>query len=213
MSSLAEFMPELWRAAIVFVYALLFAFVEIEIEGEHGWAERLPTWYRVTPRYARVFIWATSGKPLTGYHLLMIPLAFLSFHLGFAFGQPWSATQEVSVVALFMFWFLIWDFLWFLFNPHFGWKRFRPGQVWWLGKRWLGPFPLEYWHGLLLSVAVAALPWLVRDNGQPLLKHAITCALLLAATAASALFVPAYHRWYRHMRREGADERSQVPRR
>ena len=38
-----------FRIVFLFVYALLFAAVEIEIEGEHGWAERLPTWYRVTP--------------------------------------------------------------------------------------------------------------------------------------------------------------------
>jgi hypothetical protein len=32
----------LW-VLFLFGYALLFAAVEIEIEGSHGWAERLPT--------------------------------------------------------------------------------------------------------------------------------------------------------------------------
>ena len=36
------------RTLFLFGYALLFAAVEIEIEGSHGWAERLPTWFRVT---------------------------------------------------------------------------------------------------------------------------------------------------------------------
>ena len=56
------------RILFLFAYALLFALAEIEIEGAHGWAEKLPTWYRVTPRYARLFGLFLSGKPLTGYH-------------------------------------------------------------------------------------------------------------------------------------------------
>ena len=38
----------------LFGYALLFALAEIEIEGPHGWAERLPTWFRVTTPGARL---------------------------------------------------------------------------------------------------------------------------------------------------------------
>src|SRR5947199_157123 len=78
------------RIAGLFLYALLFAAVEIEIEGEHGWAERLPTWYRLTPRYARAFSFLLSGKPLTGYHAVMFFVPLASFHLGFLFGLSWS---------------------------------------------------------------------------------------------------------------------------
>ena len=31
---------------LLFAYALLFALVEIEIEGKDGWAINLPTWFR-----------------------------------------------------------------------------------------------------------------------------------------------------------------------
>ena len=34
----------LWFLLFVFVAALIFAKLEIEIEGPHGWAEKLPTW-------------------------------------------------------------------------------------------------------------------------------------------------------------------------
>src|SRR4051812_18615978 len=54
------------RVLLLFGYALLFAAVEIEIEGSHGWAERLPPWFRITPWYARLYGLLMRGKPLTG---------------------------------------------------------------------------------------------------------------------------------------------------
>src|SRR5918911_5602389 len=97
---------------LLFVYALLFALVEIEIEGPDGWAEKLPTWYRVTPGYARLFAAVLSGKPLTGYHATMLPITVLSFHLGFAFGLPWSWAAELRILAAYMVYNVVWDFLW-----------------------------------------------------------------------------------------------------
>jgi hypothetical protein len=202
---------QLPSALLLFIYALIFAMVEIEIEGPDGWAEKLPTWYRVTPWYARVFSRAIGGKPLTGYHATMIPLALLSFHVGFAFGQPWSIGAEAEVLARFGFWTIVWDALWFVLNPAFGWQRFRPGQVWWLGRVWIGPFPVEYWTALASSFVVAALPALLgaRVVGA-LVHHAAFCALQIALGLLVGLAAPAYQRWYRYMRRPGSDERPLV---
>jgi len=49
----AFFLAALPRIAFLFGFALLFALVEIEIEGADGWASKLPTWYRRSPAYAR----------------------------------------------------------------------------------------------------------------------------------------------------------------
>src|SRR5437762_293551 len=92
----------LCSSLLLFAYALLFALVEIEIEGPHGWAEKLPTWYRVSPWYARLMAVVLSGKPATGYHVTMVPLSILSFHLGLAFGLPWSWTLEARLLAAYM---------------------------------------------------------------------------------------------------------------
>ena len=54
--------------ALVCAWALLFALVEIEIEGEHGWAAQLPTFHVGGP------IPRLTGKPLTGYHVFMVPI-------------------------------------------------------------------------------------------------------------------------------------------
>ena len=209
MSDLVSNLPgDLPRHGLLFIYALLFALAEIEIEGHRGWAEALPTWYRVTPWYARLFRFVMSGKPLTGYHAVMLPLTFVSFHMGFAFGQPWSLPAEAVVLARFLFWIMVWDLIWFLFNPAFGWGRFRPGQVWWLGRRWFARFPQEYWMGALLSFAVAAAGHGTQSPSEACLSHAMFCLTLVALTVLACAAVPSYQRWYKHMRRTGADERA-----
>jgi hypothetical protein len=96
---LADVFATMPSTLLLFAYALLFALVEIEIEGKDGWAMNLPTWYRREPFYARVFALLLSGKPLTGYHAVMFFIPFVSFHIGLAFGQPWSWGLEARMVA------------------------------------------------------------------------------------------------------------------
>ena len=94
----------LCRALFLFGYALLFALVEIEIEGPHGWAERLPTWFRITTPTARIYGLFMRGKPLTGYHAVMFVLPLWSFHIGFFGGVPWSWAAEAGTLAAYMIW-------------------------------------------------------------------------------------------------------------
>jgi hypothetical protein len=192
---------------LLFGYALLFALVEIEIEGKDGWAMNLPTWYRRKPVYARVYAFLLSGKPLTGYHAVMFSIPFVSFHVGLAFGQPWSWGLEARVIASYLVWNVTWDFLWFVLNPHFGWARFRKGQIWWHGGVWIGRLPIDYVNALWLSFLVAALPWFVRGNTTHLHRQLIFVVGMAVLTTAAALSAPLYQRWYRHMRRPGSDER------
>jgi hypothetical protein len=196
------------RTLLIFIYALLFALVEIEIEGPDGWAEKLPTWYRVRPLYARALAAVLSGKPLTGYHLTMLPLSLLSFHLGLAFGLPWSLGLEARLLAGYLVFNVAWDFLWFLLNPYFGWARFRKGAVWWHDSVWVGRFPIDYWNGVGGSFVLAGLPWLFGSDGTALRDHAVFTAGIALLTLGAALAAPLYQRWYRHMRRPGSDERS-----
>ena len=93
-----------FRVLFFFIYAFLFAAVEIEIEGPHGWAERLPTWFRITPPYARLYGVFMRGKPLTGYHAVMFVLPLWSFHFGFVAGLPWSWAAEAATLAAYMVW-------------------------------------------------------------------------------------------------------------
>ena len=51
------------------------------------------------------------------------------------------------------FW-IVEDLFWFVFNPHYGWRKFTRGNVWW-HKRWLFGLPLDYW--LMTGIIVALL--------------------------------------------------------
>jgi len=196
------------RVLFLFGYALLFALVEIEIEGPHGWAERLPTWFRVTTRAARVYGLFMRGKPLTGYHAVMFLLPLWSFHLGFFAGVSWSWAAEAATLAAYLAWAVTWDLLWFVLNPRFGWSRFRKGQVWWHGRTWIGRFPIDYWGALALSLAVAASAHLPSYEHGVLARQAALLAGFAALTLGCGLVAPAYMRWYAHMRRPDADERA-----
>lgn len=196
------------RVLFLFGYALLFALVEIEIEGPHGWAERLPTWFRITTPVARFYGLFMRGKPLTGYHAVMFVLPLWSFHIGFFGGVPWSWAGEAATLAAYMAWVVTWDFLWFVLNPRFGWARFRKGAVWWHGRTWIGRFPIDYWSALVVSCGLAAGARLTATGGGVLERHLVLIAGFAALTVVCGVAAPAYMRWYAHMRRPGSDERA-----
>ena len=122
--------------------ATLFALLEVQIEGPHGWAVSLPTW-RIENRWTRIFY---SGKPLTAYHLYVQLFMLALVHLPFAFGAvPLTWHMEARVLSFFMLFWVIEDFLWFLFNPAFGLKRFRSEHIWWHAPTWWWIMPRDYW--------------------------------------------------------------------
>ncbi len=180
-------------APLLCLFALVMALVEIEIEGPYGWAEKLPTPYRVSGPLARLFGLVLGGKPLTGYNLLMFAATLVAFHLPFAFGAPWSAARELTLLAAWIAWSAVWDFLWFLLNPAYGRRRFRPGNVWW-HSRWLWRLPLDYWIAVASSLALALVAQLIVRGeagggaaGSPWPGPLAAQALLLAAFAVWAL--------------------------
>lgn len=196
------------RILFLFGYALLFATVEIEIEGPHGWAERLPTWFRITPPYARLYRVFMRGKPLTGYHAVMFVLPLWSFHFGFVSGLPWSFTAEAATLAAYMIWTVTWDLLWFVLNPRFGWGRFRKGAVWWHGRTWIGRFPVDYYSAIAGSLVFAGLASFARGDVAVVARQAALIVAFATLTLLTVAAAPIYMRWYAHMRRPGSDERA-----
>jgi hypothetical protein len=132
-----------------FAIAFVLAHLEIQIEGAHGWAEKLPTWRWQTPRVLR---WV--GKPVTGYHVFLLLFILLLLHLPMMY-VGFSLEREVEIVSLFCLLAVFWDFLWFVCNPHFGLARFSVGHVWWF-KSWTLRLPTCYLMGLGLSLLIYA---------------------------------------------------------
>ena len=134
----------------VLLAATLVALLEIQIEGPAGWAKNLPTW-RSKPEkwYSKFAQTALNKEELTGYHLALWTTVLLFFHIPFFFGIPWGITLEKNLIASYFLFWMLEDFLWFIFNPAFGIKKFKPQYIPW-HKKWIGPFPKTYYTGLIL---------------------------------------------------------------
>jgi hypothetical protein len=144
-------------AAFTLMLAFMFAHVEVEIEGAHGWATSLPTW-RVEHHWLLDLLW--GGRPMTGYHAWVFPFIALFFHFPMVFRGFWSWRAQVRAIACIMLFWVAEDALWFIINPAFGMARFTPANVPW-HRHWWGPAPVDYWVFAPLCVVllvVSALP-------------------------------------------------------
>ncbi|MGA2583550.1 MAG: hypothetical protein ABSG31_09765 [Tepidisphaeraceae bacterium] len=129
---------------VVYLIATAFAFakVEIEIEGPHGWAANLPTW-RIQNAWTKLLY---GHRPLTGYHVWLQAFVFMLVHLPLAMGLlSWSVSLELRLLGFIVVFFIVEDFLWFLFNPAYGLKRFKPQNIWWHAPTWWWIMPRDYW--------------------------------------------------------------------
>jgi hypothetical protein len=136
--------------AYFFVIALVLAHLEIQIEGPHGWAEKLPTWRWDSRAVRRWF-----GKPITGYHFYLVTLILLFVHVPQLYGGSWE--READLLAMFFLLAATWDFLWFACNRHFGVHRFRKGQIWWFPTWTLG-VPRPYLLVIAFSLCAGLAP-------------------------------------------------------
>jgi hypothetical protein len=161
--------------AYVFLIAFALAQLEIQIEGPHGWAEKLPTWRWDGPGVRR---WL--GKPVTGYHLWLMTVILLLLHVPQLYGGSWE--READLLAMFFLLTVFWDVLWFACNPHFGMGRFRKGEVWWFPAWSLG-VPRPYLMAIALSLAAALAPalWMGAWSSHAL-RWGLVFAQLLALT-------------------------------
>jgi hypothetical protein len=199
---------ELGRILLLWLWAFGLAGIEIEIEGGRGWAERLPTWYLKRGKIGKLYGVVMGHRPLTGYHVFAFTIPLLILHFPFVFGVEWSLGAELQALAIFFALAVIWDYLWFVNNPAYTVKRFVRGNVWWFEVPWIWRFPLDYYLGIGTSVVLAAAAALVDGDGALLRSHLWLLAGLFVLTALAVAAAPLYHRWYRHTRRAGADDRA-----
>ena len=150
-------MPDLIQllATIGFVGVLAFFFakVEIHIEGDAGWAANLPTW-RVEKHWLLDIFW--GGRAMTGYHAWMMSFILLFFHLPIVLAWQWSWQLEARILASMMVFWIVEDFLWFIVNPAFGWKRFHQKHVPW-HKHWICGAPADYW--IFIGISGLLFAW------------------------------------------------------
>lgn len=196
--------------AFLYVLAVLFAAFEIEAEGKYGWGEKFPTWYRVSGFVARVYGTFTN-KPLTGYHaaLFFVPIMVFLWPMVATSTMSWHGV--LSALSAYFAWVVVWDYSWFIMNPHYGVKKFRRNNVWWFSRElWIGPVPEGYIAAWMMSLLLAAVSGLVGGGWA----QAVTDQLqqlgwyLVAVVLAIFTLGPLYSRYYNAMRQH--DERSEA---
>lgn len=192
-------------ALFVFLFAVVFAWIEIEVEGTEGWAKKLPTAKNVLGHF-------------TLYHVYMILLASLIIiaFMFFKHSQPrcgtdlspsnttqqsspntppslWHRVRPVLDVILktvfhLVAYFLIQDFLWFVFNPGFKIGGYHPSRVPW-HRPWWGGTPAFNFLGVGVLVILLAL-----SSADAELTFSSTAYVGLVLLAC--LLAPLYHWFY-----------------
>ena len=169
----------------LFMFCLVLAALETQIEGAAGWAANLPTWRPAqTTWYSRLYRKIVPGKDITGYHMLIGGLVLFFLHYPYFVSQNWSWSSELTTLALFFLVIVVWDFLWFVINPKYDFRQFWSEQVWW-HKTWFLHFPLDYWLGFIVS----ALLYVQFSLNWPLFKEWLeVVALFLVLTLLAVVF-------------------------
>ncbi len=198
----------LLRDVLLFAWAFGLGGVEVEIEGGYGWAERMPTWFLKRGTLGKVYGVFMAKRPLTGYHVYVFIMPLIILHLPFGYGLPWSLAAELMVFATFFALAVVWDYTWFVLNPAYTVQRFQKGNVWWFAGPWIWRFPLDYYNGFALSLILAALAAWSAGTVHVFYSQLWFLAVQVVLLGVTVLLSPYYHRWYRHMRRAGADDRA-----
>ena len=170
----AEHSAAVREGLYLFALCWLLARVEIEIEGDQGWAVSLPTW-RWEPEW---WLNLTNGKAVTGYHLWLTLFLLVAFHLPLVF-SGFSRELWAKCASAYLLTTAVWDLQWFAWNPAWGLEKFRTTRIPWFRRKLLG-FPVDYYAAVAASGAAS---WLIWSPGRE--EWAVRTGTVLIASAAS----------------------------
>ena len=155
----------------IVLYSFIKAYFEVQIEGRHGWAEKLPTWKWGPNKYTRIFM---GDRPLTGYHCGLWSVEFLLPLFPFIGGLvEWEWRFVFAYFSLLLLAGGLEDYLWAKFNG----LEFNKNNLPWFEGRWIkigkfgfpsifiinwifGPsfyFLYFYWNEIYMSLSWLAL--------------------------------------------------------
>ncbi len=176
------------KSIYIFLMAIVLAILEVQIEGKHGWATNLPTWRPGDDKwYAKFYKKIMGEKEMTGYHLAMFSFVFLIFHLPIFWVYSWSLKEELDIISIFFIFIVIWDYLWFVVNPHFTIKNFKGDHIFW-HRKWIGKWPSDYWFASLVSFLIAVIIDLFLNEGY-LVKWLLMFVIFLSLTFLTKILI------------------------
>ena len=169
----------MWQdyTAILFiiVHATTFSWLEVEMEGAHGWAVNMPT--------------SCAFAGWTWYHIAMNILIFLtvasiSNTYRAKFKNSWE--QYLASILLWAFrvvvYFCIEDIMWFVINKHYGIRKYTKNNVFWhADKMWfLGTIFLN-WVALFGTLVLGCIE--IASTGKFTVVREIVITIVFLAIA------------------------------
>lgn len=132
----------------ILISSVLFALLEIQIEGKDGWAEKLPTWKIKNPLEKII-----DMPYFTGYHIYFWIFIFTLLHFPYFLGLSFNFLNEVKIIETFILILLFEDFLWFILNPNWGIKRFLKEKIPWNRDK-IFYLPRIYWLSFVIVASM-----------------------------------------------------------
>lgn len=185
------FLNRLWPILYILSHATIFAWLEVEMEGKHGWAVNLPT--------------SCAFGGWTWYHIAMNLIVLLSVAAvtrGYdsTFKNIWE--KYVAGVLLYVFrvavWFCVEDIMWFVINKHYGIRKYTKHDIFWhADKTWfLGTILLNWFVfigaiilGFVEKIATNKITVFV-ETGVATLFLVVSCLISLSLTYDSVEGLP-----------------------
>jgi hypothetical protein len=133
----------------IILYLILIAACHAKMErtiesDEGGWGKNLPC-----KKIEHPILILIIGKHIMQYHLWMLILFILIFHIPFIF-IDWSIKKELIVLGLYCLYWVIEDFMWFVESKDYGiMKLFKKECEW--HKRYTAGLPRSYFYGLIMG--------------------------------------------------------------
>ena len=120
------------------LYAVLWSYMEVEIEGKDGgWAKNLPS---------KKFF----NTKFTWYHIIMNTIVITTIAYSLFGRNSWE------ILFYIVGWFMIEDFVWFMINPGFGWSKYT--------KKISGGMPSSHGSSVYHCITIyASFCYVVRD--------------------------------------------------
>jgi hypothetical protein len=158
----------------VIVFATLWAWMEVEIEGKHGWAQKLPT--------------ACAFMGWTWYHVCMNLIVIILVQRGLRCVQfqEGCAASLVLFVLYTVAWFVIEDVMWFVLNPSYGIARYNVADIpWHASKAWVCGTFVYNWIVLVAWCVAAVVQLRCWNSAQILCDMIVAAAFVLTMVLIS----------------------------
>lgn len=162
----------------ILLISTLYTLIEIEIEGQNGWMENIPTCNIVK----------VGSKMMTLYHIYMLILFSIIIifqnQMTFTLNSFLYSTSNVLLVIF------LEDTLWFIYNPYFTISKYTKKDIWWHSNQpWIFGLPSDIYKIIILNIVFTYI-----TNNYYIIYSLFGSILFIKS---SIYIAPYYHTFYK----------------